>query len=326
MTAWRRAALLFLIVLWCLPPAMAGMSAADEKELLQKMEAALAVTYYQGILVTVRKAGAAREDEVAKAWFGPHGRQALEIVTPSWRRGERLIVDGGHRWIVYPDCEAALSLPMAVQDRPGGSIEGARLEGTELLGERQVFVLLWRGGLGARRVWIDAERFVPLKYEDRDSQGELLLLQALEEVKFLKDPPLDRFRFAPNPEWTVYTDEEAFHQAVSLHHVQRGVDFRIRQPKHLPPDFAFRRAFLRELARLVVIQLRYSNPKGGAISLFEYRADPILTPPAKQFLADAGVGRQAKLNFLRWRAEELEFVLVGDLPPQALRAVAKSIK
>ena len=325
MRAWRRIALASLGAM-----ILAGgrLAAADEAQsIIQRVQTALATTYYQGLLVTVRRVGTGREEEVAKAIFGPRGQQALEVITPSWRNGERFVVEREYAWLYYPDCGAVLRRPAAGQERRLTMAREARLEGTDRLGDREVHVLRWEGKHGTRRVWVDAERFVPLKREDRNDRDELLLSQTLQEVEFSASPPLARLRFTLEPGLALYEDEAAFHRAVSLPHVQRGVDFRLRMPDYLPAGLVFRRATLRELPQIVVVQLRFNDGKGKALSLFEYRVTQVLAPPERQFLAEAGgAGAGGKLGFVRWRLGELEFVLVGNLPADTLREVAKSIK
>lgn len=321
---------------WCrmIPAVLGAMvlagvrpAAADEAQIIQRVQTALATTYYQGLLVTVRRVGSGREEEVAKAFFGPRGQQALEIITPSWRNGERFVVNREYAWLFYPDCGAVLRLPAAGQERRLVMAKEARLEGTDHLGDREVYVLKWESRIGTRRVWVDAERFVPLRREDRNVRDELLLSQTLQEVEFPANAPQARLRFALEPGLALYEDEAAFHQAVSLPHVQRGVDFRVRIPDYLPAGLAFRRATLRELPQILVVQLRFNDGKGKALSLFEYRVTQVLAPPERQFLAEAGgAGGGAKLSFARWRLGDLEFVLVGNLPAETLREVAKSIK
>ncbi|MGE5528865.1 MAG: hypothetical protein ACM3X6_06965 [Patescibacteria group bacterium] len=311
-----------LILFPTLPPVLAGQAGLSEAQILARVEKSRATEYYQGLLVTVRRAGSSREDEVARAWFGPQGRQALEVVTPSWRSGELLVVDAVNSWLYYPDCGAVLRLPAKAANLRLDPPKGAVLDGTERLGDREAYVLSWEIRRGTRRIWIDAQRFVPLKREDRNRRGELILAQTLEGVEFPSLPPQDRLRFTPDPDLTLYTDQAAFYQAVSIPHVQRGVDFQIRQPAFLPPGLSFRRAFLNTLPQLTVVQLRYGG-QGRAMSLFEYRATRMLIQPERQFLAGR---RGGKLNFLRWRVGEIEMVLVGNLPAPVLREVAESIK
>jgi len=308
----RRGAALLLALCFLLPVA-AWPRAAEEAQVLGRVETALATTFYQGLLVTVRKVGTGREEEVSRAWFGPRGRQAIEVITPSWRSGERLVVDGTYSWVLFPDCGAVLRLPAASQERRLAMSKSAVLEGTGRLAERPVLILRWEGQHGLRRVWVDAEHYVPLKREDRTPRGEMLVSQTLQEVQFPATPPLGQLRFTPDPGLALYTDEAAFHQSVSLPHVQRGVDFRIRMPEFLPPGFAFQRAFLRELPQLVVVQLRFGDDHGKALSLFEYRTSQVLVPPERQFSAESGLGPRSKLAFFRWRLGELDLVLVGNL-------------
>ncbi|MGE5551291.1 MAG: hypothetical protein ACM3ZC_12300 [Bacteroidota bacterium] len=314
------------IALAMLPPIGVRPQAADElRNVLKKVQTALDTTFYKGLLVTVKRVGTGREEEVAKAWFGPRGQQALEIITPTWRGGESLIVDGVNSWVYYPDCGAVLKLAAKRENRVPQT-KGAQLEGTGRLGDRRALILRWEGQFGLRRIWLDAEKYVPLKREDKNARGELILSQSLQEVEFLSAPPLERFRFAPDPGLMVFTDEAAFHQAVSLAHVQRGVDYRIRMPEFLPSGIVFDRALLRQLPQLTVIQVRFGDKKDKVISLFEYRTSQVLVPPERQFLAEAGGGREAKLNFYRWRAGGLDLVLVGNLPLDVLREIAKSVK
>ena len=318
--------LAFTITLALLSSAGMNPSAADDPRIvLKKVQAALETTYYKGLLVTVKKEGAGREEEVAKAWFGPHGQQALEIITPAWRNGERLVVDAVNRWVHYPDCGAVLKLAAEHEPRLPQT-KGALFEGTGRLENRPALILRWEGKFGLRRVWLDAEKYVPLKREDKNARGELVLSQALQEVEFPSALPPERFRLAPDPGMILYTDEAAFHQAVSLPHIQRGVDYQIRMPEFLPSGVTFRRALLRQLPQLTVVQIRFGDNKDKAISLFEYRTTQILIPPERQFLAEAGGGREAKLNFFRWRVGGLDMVLVGNLPLEVLREIAKSVK
>jgi len=298
----------------------------SEVQIQAKVQNALSVTYYQGLLITVRAVNTSREDEVARAWFGPGGRQELEIVTPSWRSGEKYISDGVDTWLVYPDCRAVLLLPFKDQYQELAFLKGAKLEGTERLEDREVYVFGRANARLRRRIWIDARRFVPLKREDRSVSGDLILSQTLSEVVFLPAAPTKRLRFTADADLTVYTEEDAFHRDVSLKHLRRAVDFSPRMPSFLPPGFAYLRALLVVLPQLVVVQMRYSNSQGKAMSLFQYQASVFLESPEKRLMAETGAGKDRKFNFLRWRKGELEYVLVANLPPKILREVADSLK
>ncbi len=305
---------------WTAPPP------PREDEILARVGKALASTYYQGLLITTRRLGAAKEDEVAKAYFGPGGRQSLEIIAPGWRSGELLVVDGTTSWVYYPDCGAVLSLPVKDPAYRLAIGRKARLVGNERLHERPTLVFLWENERGQRRIWIDAEKYVPLKREDRNQRGEMIFQQTLEEAAFPAEPPLSHLQFTPEPGTAVYTDEKSFQQAASIPHVQRGVDFRIRVPSYLPAGSSFDRAYLRRLPQIDAVQLRYLTGKGTAFSLFEYRAIEAPLPPEKPFLAIAGSGRRGSLNFLRWRWGEIECILVSALPISELREIAKSAR
>lgn len=299
----------------------------NEESILAKAQAAQAETYYQGLLLTSRRSGSGYEEEVARVWFGPGGRQAQEIISPLWRNGERIIVDGTHYWLYYPDCNAALRLPAA--DRPPMELQvaEARLEGTEYLGGRETYVMRWESDGGTRRVWFDAERYVPLKREDRNGRGELILAQTLHEVQFPFDPPLERLRFEPDPGLALYTEEDAFHRAVSLDHVQRGVDFRLRLPGFLPAGMTFRRATLRALPQITVVQMRFADDAGKEMSLFQFRISKTIAPPERQFMAEVGADSgRVKLSFTRWKLGDLEFVLIGNISLDQLQQVARSVK
>lgn len=316
--------MVFLLLLFSV--AVRAASAETEADLAKKVQTALASTYYQGLLLTSRKVGNGREEEVAKAWFGPKGRQALEIVSPAWRQGERFVADAAGSWLYYPDCGAALRLSVGGK-HPLPMAKGAVYEGVDRVGTRQAHILRWNNQRGSRRIWVDAERFVPIKREDRNARGELLLSQILTDVQFPEAPPLAELTFVPEARMAVYEDEAAFQQAVSLPHVQRGVDYRLRTPEYLPAGLVFRRAILRSLPQIIVVQMRYSDGKDKAFSLFQYRPLQMPVQPEKRFLAELG-GRdgRGKLNFIRWKLGELEFVLIGNLPPETLREISRSVK
>lgn len=305
--------------------AAAGPCAAERQELLARVRAALKTAYYQGILITERASasGAGREEEVARAWFGPDGRQALEIISPAWRRGELYINDGQHRWVVYPQCAAALRLAAGSEGDGLQFLREARLEGTERLDGRETLLLRVDGSRGVRRVWIDAVQYIPLKQEDRNLRGELIFSRALTEVEFPSAPPIQRLSYTPEPGMAVYTDEGEFHRAASLPRVQRGVDFTLRRPSFLPTGLAFARADLMEVPQLQVVRLLYSDGHRGGrqFSFFQYKAGRLLGLPERQFIKE-----WRGLQVYRWRQGTLEFVLVGNLKPAILRRIAQSVR
>jgi len=175
-----------------------------------------------------------------------------EYLSPARDLGTKMLKLNNQLWIYSPSSDRTieisgnmlrqsvmgsdLSYEDMMDDRKLTEIYNSRLTGTETVDNRKVYVLELTANVPdvayySRKIWVDAERFVPLKEELFAKSGQLLKRMTMSDVKYI-----DGRWF---PESAVYKD---------ILKQGGGTEFRITVIKFNQkiPDYIFSKAALKQ--------------------------------------------------------------------------------
>jgi outer membrane lipoprotein-sorting protein len=175
-----------------------------------------------------------------------------EYLSPAREQGTKMLKLHNQLWIYSPSTDRTiqisghmlrqsvmgsdLSYEDMMDDRKLTEIYNARLSGTEDLDNRKTFVLELTAKVpdvaySSRKIWVDTERFVPLKEELYAKSGQLLKRLTLSDVKMIEGRWF--------PETVVYKD---------ILKQGEGTEFRITSIKFNQkiPDYIFTKAALKQ--------------------------------------------------------------------------------
>ncbi len=175
-----------------------------------------------------------------------------EYLSPARDLGTKMLKLNNQLWIYSPSSDRTieisgnmlrqsvmgsdLSYEDMMDDRKLTEIYNSRLTGTETVDNRKVYVLELTANVPdvayySRKIWVDAERFVPLKEELFAKSGQLLKRMTMSDVKYI-----DGRWF---PESAIYKD---------ILKQGGGTEFRITVIKFNQkiPDYIFSKAALKQ--------------------------------------------------------------------------------
>ncbi len=168
----------------------------------------------------------------------------------------------------------------------------------------------------SRRIWIDAEKWVPLRWEDRNRAGALLSRTTYTSIEFSSDlPPIPPPAPAP----------KALPQQMSLKEAEKLAGFRASIPTYLP------RGYRRQVVTVTTIgkgqrlahsiSMRFSNGL-DILTLFQAPARAIEDAPRP------GQFRVSSFGQLVWVRGDLHYVLEApaSLSRDELMKIARSVK
>lgn len=184
----------------------------------------------------------------------------------------------------------------------------------------------------SRRFWIDKQTGLRLKTEELGPQGRVLsgsyFLSVDLKPKFADDD------FAP-PKTPPDVQVQVEHKQIfaSLEAAQKKTGFALSTPKYLPPGFALRAVTVVQFrgkdrkgkqSRDVVTQ-RYTNGL-NLLSLFQTNTE--LPPRAfgrGEHRSEGVLAQGRGPRVITWRAKDVRFALVGNLPEDQMRRISDSL-
>jgi outer membrane lipoprotein-sorting protein len=175
-----------------------------------------------------------------------------EYLSPAREQGTKMLKLQNQLWIYSPSTDRTiqisghllrqsvmgsdLSYEDMMDDRKLTEIYNSRLTGTEIIDDRKTFVLeltaiVTDAAYYSRKIWVDTERYVPLKEELNAKSGQLLKRITLSDVKMVEG------RWYP--ETFVYKD---------MLKQGEGTEFRITNIRFNQkiPDYIFTKAALKQ--------------------------------------------------------------------------------
>lgn len=180
------------------------LSGQNANEILQKVEANLSSDnriVHSEMTIKTRRASRTLE---AKTWAVGNERSFTEYLSPAAERGTKMLKIKDQLWMYSPQADRTvqisghmlrqsvmgsdLSYEDMMEDRRLTQIYEAQIVGNELMGERPAVILELTAKVPdvayhRQRMWVDAERFVPLKQEMYARSGTLLRRAETLEVR-----------------------------------------------------------------------------------------------------------------------------------------------
>jgi len=139
----------------------------------------------------------------SKSWSEGNKRSFTEYISPPREKGTKMLKLEGLLWIYSPSTDRTiqisgsmlrqsvmgsdLSYEDMMDDRKLIDVYNARVSGEEKIGDRNTWILELKAKVEdvayeSRRIWIDVERYIPLKEELYAKSGQLLKRMELSEV------------------------------------------------------------------------------------------------------------------------------------------------
>jgi outer membrane lipoprotein-sorting protein len=229
-----------------------GFSQPDAKTILQKVEKNMSSDnrIFESTMVIH---GARNSRTITSRTYSVGDKEAFtEYLSPAREQGTKMLKLHNQLWIYSPSTDRTiqisghmlrqsvmgsdLSYEDMMDDRKLTEIYNAKVTGTETVDGRQTYVLELTASVPdvaywSRKIWVDTERFVPLREELNAKSGQLLKRLTLSDVKMI-----DGRWF---PETLVYKD--VLKQG-------EGTEFRITSIKfdQKIPDYIFTKAALKQ--------------------------------------------------------------------------------
>lgn len=332
-SSWTLA--LTLALLLVLGSTVAVMAAPSAGQVLRRALLADNAQTYKGTMVIFSWVAGTGEATVARVYQAP-GKSRLEYLTSGNDPYLITLDDGNHRWQYRPqektaviefsqgfaqDVEEQLALlghNYNLQYGGSGEVSGRPTEILELVA---------RGcGHPSQRLWVDRQTGVVLRteqYRGDGSLGALTVFTAFEPVESL---PETLFRLKL-PRGVRVTKELG---AIPLSDLGEVAGLPVRLPARLPAGYVLEGATGRQLGQEPVAHLRFTDGL-GVISLFEQEARPFTRyrlAGAREVALKHGRGwlsEECGGYVLNWTSGGLNFTLIGEVPPETLKAIADSI-
>lgn len=330
----RTLLLLLLGVLW----GAVGMAQERPIQWLQRAQQAEETLHYAGVRTMELRVGRRTQRIEERFWRQGARAERIEILAPAERQGEVLILHEG-RWLAYrPQSKEAFELPRlplqgaqllktAIDLVQAGIVQAdAPVEAT-LLGRPCVLVRLSLAPLDLERtppkkrapfpaavsLWIDKQTGLILRSEVAMRPNEPALRMEITRLEL--NPRLAPDLFTLPSGVTVRPLSGEYR---SLEDAQRAVGFPIRTPRYLPTGASLER-----------ILVRRAPPNQSPVVMLHYRA-----PNARFTLFQAYKLRHALFQHPRrpkplstrfWQDGDYSFGIVGNLSPDEIERIAKSL-
>lgn len=231
---------------------LSGLVQQDPVEILKKVEKNIS-SDNRVFESTMTIHGARNSRTITSRTYSVGDKQAFtEYLSPAREQGTKMLKLHNQLWIYSPSTDRTiqisghmlrqsvmgsdLSYEDMMDDRKLSEIYNAKLVGTEIQDNRNTYVLELTANVPdvayySRKIWIDVERFVPLKEELNAKSGQLLKRLTLSDVKFIEGRWF--------PETVVYRD---------ILKQGEGTEFRITGIKFNQkiPDYIFTKAALKQ--------------------------------------------------------------------------------
>ncbi|MBI4425352.1 MAG: outer membrane lipoprotein-sorting protein [Elusimicrobia bacterium] len=275
--------------------------------------------------------------------FLPPGRFRREIVDRYGFTAQVIVSDGQAQWFYDRARRAAWKTAPSDPDYkrlgPEEELElltenyATVLAGEEKVAGRPCWVVELRtraGGRAARTLWVDKRHSLVLQSKTYQSDGAVASTMRFVKAEFPERLDPRRFRFFP-PHGASVHETVLTPDYLELEDARVASGLEPRQPAWLPAGFVFESLNVVPYAGATLLHYRYSDGI-EALSLFQCPRTAALGSgelPKERVRLAAGrgllsVGPDGKL--LEWSGFGQRFVLVGDLPLEALRRVADSVQ
>lgn len=326
---------LFIVALWVTGIAGRPVSAQSPppvQQILRQMFRAELAVPLEGVQVTKDKKGRELRQKVSKK---PPRFLRVEVLSPGPRKGEVLVRNGDMQWHYRPRLEkTVVQQPIASGEnltprKLAPQVERLRKNftaeyvGTEKVAGRETAVIAIKPNnpdLPTRKIWVDTEKFVALKHEQRAPDGTLIQSVEFETINFSPEFDKATFEFTPPPDAKVVHAE--WNVVPNMKALQTNAPFTPGVPLYRPKGFQLKNAAIRKVkaAEPPEIWLRFSDGLND-FSLFQKRLPfNALSFPVKPRPL------QGPRGGLVWTKDGYLFTLVGELPASELHRIAQSVR
>lgn len=283
---------------------------------------------YSGVQVTIEYTrGRETTRTVQEVWWdGPNGRSVSHFKEPSWMMGSRLVRQGGDLWQYEPQggrwlhSTAGSGLLMDLNYRARKLFDNYLVELVKedrVAGYRcMVYDLLPRlSGNPSRRLYVEADSYMPLRTENVNGEGELVSATTFDRIEFHRSLPGQLFA-APGNDERVEEDPVQREGPLSLADARRRLSFLVSDPGYVPQGYEFAGAFLIHKQGQEVALLQWFDGL-SLLSLFK-QPSGISDPPTgwEEFHA----------NSVSWVADGYYYTLIGDIIPSELSSMRDTIR
>jgi len=193
-----------IAIAWLTAICLAGMSQPDAEEILKKVEKNLSSDnrVFESSM-TIR--GNRTSRTITSRSFSVGNKKSFtEYLSPAREQGTKMLKLENQLWIYSPSTDRTiqisghmlrqsvmgsdLSYEDMMDDRKLTDVYDAKVSGDELIDGRKTYILdlvakVTDAAYHSRKMWIDTERFVPLKEELFARSGQLLKRTTLSDVK-----------------------------------------------------------------------------------------------------------------------------------------------
>jgi outer membrane lipoprotein-sorting protein len=311
---------------------VSAQSPPPVQQILRQMFRAELEVPLEGVLVTKDKKGRELRQKISKK---PPCFLRMEVLSPAPRRGEVLVRNGEMQWHFRPRPEkTVVQQPIAPGDNMTSRKLAPQIErlrknftpeyvGTEKVAGRETAVIAIKPNnpsLPTRKIWVDTERFIALKHEQRAPDGTLIQSVEFETINF--NPEFDNatFEFTLPPDAKVVRAE--WDVVPNMKALQNNAPFTPGVPIYRPKGFQLKNAAIRKVktAEPPEIWLRFSDGLND-FSLFQKRL-----PHNAPSLPVRPRPLQGPRGGLVWAKDGYLFTIVGELPEPELRRIAQSVR
>lgn len=320
-----KAGLSLALVAACIAAAPATAAANRALQILERSIRADGRVSYTGTAEFRRYEGARVASlHVQRVMYGAGNRQRVEVVAPPEEAGRLIVSNGRVEWVYRPQGRSVqrreLLPPHEIQRHKLGALRlvadtlfPAYL-GTETVARRTCHVIAVKppdGRRTSKKVWIDAEHLIELRWARYDPRGRPLITWTMTEVDFAPTLPANAFEFSPPAGVPVRDMPRA--PRMTLAEAERRIGFKAVLPAYLPPGFVLHRDHVgvTEFRGRQALWMQFVN---GVDTFSIFQSPSLRAPPAQLHRA------------MHWEAQGFSFLLVGNLPPAEKEKIRASMR
>ena len=244
---------LFLYFTLLLLPLSVFAQAPSGDEILEKIDQNMVVDQAISTQTMIINGRTNTRTITSKAWSKGRDQAFVEYLSPAREKGKKMLKLGDQIWNYSPEPQdriisisghllrqsvmgSDLSYEDMTENDRLGEFYTATVEGEETINDRHCYVLLLTAKTEgvtyhSRKVWVDSERWVPLKEERFAKSGKLLKNTEITEVFQVDD------RWYPKKMW--FTD--MLSKGKGTEYIINSIDFDVDIPAHQMTKAALRK-------------------------------------------------------------------------------------
>lgn len=214
------------------------------EEILEKIDRNMVVDQAVSIQTMIISGRTNTRTISSKAWSKGRDQAFVEYLSPAREKGKKMLKLGDKIWNYTPEPhdriitisghllrQSVMGSDLSYEDMTDNDklkeLYTATVEGEETLNDRPCFILrLTAKAIGvtyhSRKVWVDAERWVPLKEERFAKRGKLLKTTEITEVFQVDD------RWYPKKMWF----KDMLSKGKGTEYIIDSIDFDVEIPEH----------------------------------------------------------------------------------------------